>query len=63
MMYLPSRWVYIHTPRKKENVANVGGLTQAQADSFRRYWMQKYPVITKVTLETDDGKVLKEYNY
>ena len=60
---LPRYWVYVEFANgKRMNVANTDTLSEEEAEKFKNYWEKKADII-KVTLESSDGKVLKEFNY
>lgn len=67
MFNLPSRWVYVYrdmdTLNNRISIANRDTLTKKQAEAYREQWLKTYLDINRVTLEDDDGNVIKDYRF
>ena len=60
---LPEHWVYVHFPLRSENVANTDTLTTEEAMRFYSMWNSKEDPVLKISLETSDQKVLRQYAF
>ena len=60
---LPSYWVYVEYENgERKNVANTDTLNETEAKEFKERWENTIPVV-KVTLETSNGRIIKEFTY
>ena len=64
-LFLPTRWVYVwYEDGKMENVANSDTLTLEEARSYKAEWEKaRRKKVVRVTLETNDGNILRSFSY
>lgn len=63
---LPSLWVFVwYKSGRKMNVANSDTLSEEEAKNYKEMWdfHRDNSEVVKVTLESNKGKVYKEYAF
>lgn len=65
LLGIPENYVYVHYKNgNKENVANYGSLSIAQAMKFKeRFETARAVKVVRVTLENRDSTVIKDYEF